>query len=298
MASYSWIKLYQDILNDPKMGRLSDSAFRRCIQLFLLAGEEPERDGRLPSIADAAWVLRVSDEQMAQDWSELEQAGIVALANGCPVVVNFEKRQQALTGTERSRESRKRSARLVGTMPLEKEAEEDAATQIEQSRDEGKTAVQQNGNGTATAVLVECNEDATIRCLDQIRSDKDHVCSAREATAGLLSVNAGLPDEVWQMITAVSDVTKTTYWDKTAADFEDAAYALIGYDATPQEVRGFREWWAVNSWYDDDSLPQLHHLVNSWKSYKAGVTRRPKPNGTAPKPIPSVGLVEIEPGVY
>jgi len=43
-----------------KMGRLSDSAFRRCIELFLLAGEQEARDGSLPAPCDIAWELLLS----------------------------------------------------------------------------------------------------------------------------------------------------------------------------------------------------------------------------------------------
>ena len=45
MASRYWIKLYHEILEDPKMGRLSDRQFRRVIELFLLAGD-CEMDGQ------------------------------------------------------------------------------------------------------------------------------------------------------------------------------------------------------------------------------------------------------------
>lgn len=36
----SWIKLYTEILNDPKMGRLTDRQYRTCINLFLDADGE------------------------------------------------------------------------------------------------------------------------------------------------------------------------------------------------------------------------------------------------------------------
>jgi len=34
-----WIKLYHEILDDPKMCKLSDRLYRRVMELFLLAGE-------------------------------------------------------------------------------------------------------------------------------------------------------------------------------------------------------------------------------------------------------------------
>jgi hypothetical protein len=32
----TWIKLYTEILQDPKMGRLTDRQYRTCVNLFLL----------------------------------------------------------------------------------------------------------------------------------------------------------------------------------------------------------------------------------------------------------------------
>jgi DNA-binding transcriptional regulator YhcF (GntR family) len=302
MASYSWIKLYHDILNDPKMGRLSDSAFRRCIQLFLLAGENPDRDGRLPSIADMAWTLRVSDEQMAADWAELEKAGIVALVDGEPLVVNFEKRQQALSGTERSRESRKRAAQAVGTQPLPEK--QPAATELQRLHDASETTLEPDCNDDATAVTVECNDNATIRCAD-IDIDKEYTYThaPARATAGAGQLKAsplydpGPSEMVLAMITAVSGIVKETYWVETEERFETAAETLIGMDAEPEHLAGFLTWWEANGYYD--GRPAIKTLIDEWRSFKAGVTKRPKStNGAAPRPVPSVGLVEIEPGVY
>jgi hypothetical protein len=114
MASQYWIKLYQDILTDPKMGRLSDSAFRRCIELFLIAGEQEERDGRLPCPDDIVWLLRITPEQLEQDLTELERAGIVVTVNGLPFVTNFERRQAAVTPQERKQRQRAREMSQAG----------------------------------------------------------------------------------------------------------------------------------------------------------------------------------------
>ena len=57
-----WIKLYLEILDDPKMGLLPDWLWRRAIELFLLAGENGN-DGLLQPVTDLAWRLRVSTEK-------------------------------------------------------------------------------------------------------------------------------------------------------------------------------------------------------------------------------------------
>lgn len=130
-ASYYWIKLYQDILRDPKMGRLSDSAFRRCIELFLVAGEQPERDGRLIDPGDLAWQLRITREQLDKDLEELEQAGIVIEKDSLPFVKNFAKRQEKVSAAERMRRYRKRKQK--------EEQENDPVTDESQGGDDAVT---------------------------------------------------------------------------------------------------------------------------------------------------------------
>ena len=60
MASRYWIKLYHEILDDPKMGRLTDRQYRRVIELFLMAGD-CEMDGGLPALVDIDLRLRYPD---------------------------------------------------------------------------------------------------------------------------------------------------------------------------------------------------------------------------------------------
>lgn len=93
MPSYSWIKLYHEIIDDPKMGRMSDSLWRRTIELFLLAGRNGN-EGLLPSLHDISWALRISDDQLKSDLLELQKVNIVDVdKKGCWHVVNFSKRQ-------------------------------------------------------------------------------------------------------------------------------------------------------------------------------------------------------------
>ena len=108
MTSYYWIKLYDEILDDPKMGRLSDGAFRLCINLFLLANRHEARNGRLPDIEDIPWLLRLSQDSFCNYWQELESADIVHMTNGEPSVKHFEERQTAMTNAERQKRFRER----------------------------------------------------------------------------------------------------------------------------------------------------------------------------------------------
>ena len=105
MASKYWIKLYHEILDDPKMGRLPDRLWRRVIELFLMAGD-CDQDGRLPSVADMAWRLRTSEAELQQELQDIEAAGVITRQNGYIVVTHFSERQDAMTGAERAKRHR------------------------------------------------------------------------------------------------------------------------------------------------------------------------------------------------
>lgn len=105
MANNYWIKLYHEILRDPKMARLPDRVWRRTIELFLLAGEIG-KNGTIGNTDDIAWALRVSLRQFEKDIAAIEEAGIVKRDGNGWLVVNFEKRNAPVTGAERVRRHR------------------------------------------------------------------------------------------------------------------------------------------------------------------------------------------------
>ena len=107
MASSYWIKLYHEILEDPKMGPLSDRLWRRAIECFLLAGDS-HKEGDLPSLQDMAWRLRMSSEMLESDLIELGNIGILEQKEGTWRVAKFADRQRKRTSAQRVREYRAR----------------------------------------------------------------------------------------------------------------------------------------------------------------------------------------------
>ncbi len=55
--NYAWMKLYVDLLDDPRMGTMSDSLFRYTILIFLIACKNGGSGG-LPGYGTLAWLLR------------------------------------------------------------------------------------------------------------------------------------------------------------------------------------------------------------------------------------------------
>lgn len=127
MASNYWIKLYHEILDDPKMGQLPDRLWRRAIELFLMAGET-NGAGYLPCLTDMAWKLRISEDALQGDLNELATEGIEIvehLEDGW-FVKSFAKRQAAMSSEERGQRfrARKRQENYYGTSN-ERNANED-----------------------------------------------------------------------------------------------------------------------------------------------------------------------------
>jgi DnaD/phage-associated family protein len=109
MASYYWIKLYHEIIEDPKMALLPDRLWRRVIELFLLAGKHGQ-DGLLPETRQLAWELRINADDLDMDLKQIETTGIIKRSPTGWVITNFKKRQSPSTSTERSKEFRKRNS--------------------------------------------------------------------------------------------------------------------------------------------------------------------------------------------
>jgi hypothetical protein len=107
MKNNYWMKLWFDILNDPKMGMLPDRLWRRVIELFLLAGQEGE-DGLLPDIEIMAWTLKLSKSALEKDLERIAEVGIVTKTNDGWVVTNFKKRNEPVDPAKRIKDFRQR----------------------------------------------------------------------------------------------------------------------------------------------------------------------------------------------
>ena len=102
-----WIKLYVEMVDDPKVGLLPDAIKWRWVSVLLLAGEINE-DGYLPDVNDMAWRLHTNVETLQGEMRTMAGRGLVELReydDGSErwFIPAFAKRQEAATSTERSR---------------------------------------------------------------------------------------------------------------------------------------------------------------------------------------------------
>ncbi len=106
MADY-WMKLYVEILDDPKMATMPDRAWRRTIELFLVA-KKLNKDGHLPDTRQIAWLLRISADELEHDLRQITSTGIIVQEVGGWFIPKFSKRQAAVGGNERVAQFRER----------------------------------------------------------------------------------------------------------------------------------------------------------------------------------------------
>lgn len=89
-----WIRLYHDVLNDPKIGRLSSHDAWGWVRTLLVA--DMKEDGSLPPVADLAYLLRMSIDDASALVDRLIDLGLIDIAQRSPLVLrphNWEHRQ-------------------------------------------------------------------------------------------------------------------------------------------------------------------------------------------------------------
>ena len=74
--SMKWFRLWTDIVNDPKMRKISDSQFRTLIYLMCLASEEDNGGTINFSADDISWRIRRTETQVKSTLKSLSGLNI------------------------------------------------------------------------------------------------------------------------------------------------------------------------------------------------------------------------------
>lgn len=148
-----WIKLWTELLNDPKMGRLPDWQWRRCIEMFLLAGIN-DQDGLLQPVEEMAWILHCPAVTLREALQVLAEAGVVVLDQEERWwVKNFSKRQAPVPDAERKRLSRSKdnpvtiTSRNVTDNVTEDSASSSASESVSDSVSDSLKTQEENKSG-------------------------------------------------------------------------------------------------------------------------------------------------------
>jgi DnaD/phage-associated family protein len=181
MAAKYWLKLYYEMLDDPKIGKLSPVLRWRFIECLLVAGETDE-GGLLPDVNEMAWRVRESGERYETELNELTNVGLLSRVDGRYLVTNFSNRQQAVSGAERVARYRERQKKqgYYGDETMEKrndnadvtkrytdtDTDTDKITDIDKNQNVGGgdfaavVSVYENNIGGLTSVVSELIEEA------------------------------------------------------------------------------------------------------------------------------------------
>lgn len=99
--THYWIKLYHDILYNPKMRLMDDHTWRRTIELFLIAGIFYQ-EGALPEVEEIALRLRTDKQDILAVLHTLEALGTAQRDEYDEWwITNFAERQRKMTKAER-----------------------------------------------------------------------------------------------------------------------------------------------------------------------------------------------------
>jgi hypothetical protein len=110
-----WFRFYDSVVDDPKVQRLSLSAFRFWVNVLCLASRN---GGKLPPLVDLTFSLRMTEKQVVDGLKSLEAAGLVdESVDGVSTPHNWNGRQfKADVSTERVKRFRERSTKRDETV--------------------------------------------------------------------------------------------------------------------------------------------------------------------------------------
>jgi len=235
MAAKYWIKLYHEMLDDPKMGRLPDTVYRRCIELFLYAGEL-DNDGHLPCTNDIAWRLLRQNEasdEFIESLEHLESVGILERTDTGWLVVKFQDRQAPVSDAERQRQFRNRQ------------------------RNNGQSLPETVRDG-------ESNGGVTNRDTDKIRIDKNRVEEIAPTGAEKPTHTGDVKklEDLCEAVAVVCVLDLQAIPDNTRRKVASAAAYLLERGVEPGQVARFRKWWR----YDDAPYPS--QVQSEWLKFE------------------------------
>ncbi len=240
MASKYWLKLYHEILDDPKVMTLRPALRWRFVETLLMAGEA-DREGLLPSPRDYAWRVRSDFEQTESEFIELVEVGLLSINDGEYRVTKFKDRQAAVSGAERVRRHR-------------------------------KTQRLRPSNEPVTPSVTNRYTDT-----DKIRIDRDVDKSASHTF--LASPDEYIPEDTTALINALATHTSADIL-LDAEKIRDIAEAFVSEGVTAEQVEGFPAWWDEeakqakknNKSYPYIGRPALKSLRRHWPEYVNGTT--------------------------
>lgn len=267
-----WIKVYVEMLDDPKVGLLPDSVKWRWVSVLLLAGEMNE-DGFLPDVNDMAWRLHTNVETLQGEMRTLAGRGLVELREHEAgderwFIKAFAKRQAAANSTERSRMSRHRSRQQTGNDD-ETTMQRNVANSLHKQKQKQNTETETDGESRAAGTQPPPKSRAP-------KPQPSMITDAHPAVRAIYQVTTFWPAEAAHpvIIEKVGDVP-----DIKALERMYQLWVSRGYN--PKNFNDMLDWYKELS-RDPGWMPPTPH----------------KNGKTPPKDTGIVPMKEVRPGVY
>lgn len=148
-----WFRMYDEVLDDPKVQRLSGDDFKAWVNILCLASRNA---GVLPPAADIAFALRLDGKKTAAVLSRLEVGGLIGPCETGVGPHKWNERQyKSDVSTDRVKRFRERSKPVSGT-PAETPPDTDTDTEV--PLDKNLTAVDPEKVAFDAGVKLLCAE--------------------------------------------------------------------------------------------------------------------------------------------
>jgi hypothetical protein len=203
MKGNTWFRLYNDVINDPKVQLLPKALRWAWIEMLCLASKN---DGVLPPVEQIAFAVRSSVNDTQSDLDELILAGLIDIApDGRLTPHNWSERQFVSdNSTERSRKHRENkkkregngNATLHATPPDQTRPESDTDSEPDpREREQVKVNFDLLGHGRGGSVSLDARRKV---CAQLAIGDAGPLVALYEAWDG--SKTAHTPDALFQKI--------------------------------------------------------------------------------------------------
>lgn len=112
-----WLKLFTEIIDDPKLAEIPEWA-KWCFVEFLCLAKENDKGGELQPVTKMAWRLRKTAKQVEAALRTLKEVGVVHSTGATWIVTNFAKRQAPSESAERVRRFREKQKQEKKDIPV------------------------------------------------------------------------------------------------------------------------------------------------------------------------------------
>jgi len=283
-----WVKLHTELLRDPRLYRLPESAQLHFFKLLMVAGQ-CDADGALQmagvwlTCSEIAWHMNADADATCSSLDALAASGLLERSGDGWAVAGWLERQRTRQEDQRA-QWRERQARA--------RTKSDAEPKAEKAKKPEKTAPEPVKEDASREDKKTVTRDSRVShaARERVRERGREVLSTTKGTgetekleqAKTAGAVAPRPRDV--LFDAVAEVTKSNP-ALQGSHIAKVANRLRDIGATPEQIKRFGQWFAVCDFrgMKGDS-PMLENVMQLWQRSVEWDGARPKlPTGAPPR---------------